>query len=305
MTTITRVNYHGWPDSYLINNGKVEAVVVPAISREMQFRLVDDPAGVFWENRLLDGKQTDPESSEWANFGGDKSWPAPQSDWEKVTERAWPPPAAFDSLPSEAVIQGDELILTSKVDEHYGIQTVRRIQMAPALPVMSITTEYRKIAGSAVQVSVWVITQMRSPERMYAHLPEQRSRPEFLQLMGPVPQDLRIEGRLLSLSRDPKEPVKIGSAASSMVWMDRNFAVRIDSNASQKEGEFPDGDSRSEIYTNPDPQPYVELETLGPLTEVNPGDRIALTNIYTLARRFEENAKLEAEKMFGLRDDPN
>src|SRR5947207_10963864 len=52
-----------------------------------------------WENRTLDGIKPEPESKEWGNFGGDKTWPAPQSDWPKLTSRAWPPPVAFDSMP--------------------------------------------------------------------------------------------------------------------------------------------------------------------------------------------------------------
>ena len=40
------------------------------------------------------------------NFGGDKTWPAPQSDWPKLTPRPWPPPVAFDSLPVQATVDG-------------------------------------------------------------------------------------------------------------------------------------------------------------------------------------------------------
>ena len=52
--TISRTNYHGWADSFALNNGRVEAVVVPAVGRVMQFQLVGEE-GVFWENRALDG----------------------------------------------------------------------------------------------------------------------------------------------------------------------------------------------------------------------------------------------------------
>src|SRR6266481_4539376 len=70
--TVLRTNYHGWPDSLLLSNGRVEAIIVPAIGRVMQFRFAGESDGPFWENRALDGIKAEPESKEWGNFGGDK-----------------------------------------------------------------------------------------------------------------------------------------------------------------------------------------------------------------------------------------
>jgi len=53
--TIKRIPYHGWPDSLLLSNGTVEAMVVPALGRVMQFRFAGEESGAFWENRELDG----------------------------------------------------------------------------------------------------------------------------------------------------------------------------------------------------------------------------------------------------------
>ncbi len=77
--TIALVAYHGWSGSFTISNGAVEATVVPAIGRVMQFHFVREE-DVFWENRSMDGQAPDPASDKWDNFGGDKSWPSPQED---------------------------------------------------------------------------------------------------------------------------------------------------------------------------------------------------------------------------------
>lgn len=116
-------NYHGWADCLVVSNGKVEAVIVPAIGRVMQFRFAGESEGPFWENRQLDGTPPDANSSEWGNFGGDKSWPAPQAEWGKITGRGWPPPAAFDSQPVKAGVRDGQVILSSPVDRHFGIRT--------------------------------------------------------------------------------------------------------------------------------------------------------------------------------------
>jgi len=47
--SVERISYHGWSDCYLIANGSVEAVIVPAIGRVMQLRLAGEADGAFWE----------------------------------------------------------------------------------------------------------------------------------------------------------------------------------------------------------------------------------------------------------------
>ena len=80
-------NYHGWQNTILLNNGVVEAVIVPAAGRVLQFRFLGSTNGPFWENPVMYGQNAN--ASSWNTdgaFGGDKAWPSPQSDW------SWPPP---------------------------------------------------------------------------------------------------------------------------------------------------------------------------------------------------------------------
>jgi hypothetical protein len=290
---IARVNYHGWPGCYVLTNGLVEAVVVPAVGRVMQFRFVGDNRGVFWENRDLDGMP--PQSrSNWMNFGGDKAWPAPQENWEKVSGRAWPPPAGFDSVSVEARVRGQELTTSSPVAPSYGVQVFRHVAMRPGIPAMVITTRYCKVSGPPVKAGVWIVTQLRDPERVFVLLPEPAS--EFIQIAGPRPFDLQKEGRLLSLRRDPSHNVKVAMDAVSLLWMDDRYILRIDGHSAQKEH----ATCRSSVYTNADPLSYVELETVGPITRMVVGDHLDLTNTYTLARRSLEDATAEAHNAFSL-----
>src|SRR6266542_1679446 len=57
---LIRTNYHGWTNSILVSNGRVEAVIVPAIGRVVQFRLAGAEDGPFWENRALGGTKPEP-----------------------------------------------------------------------------------------------------------------------------------------------------------------------------------------------------------------------------------------------------
>ena len=126
---ITRTNYHGWTNSILVRGGGTEVIIVPAIGRIMQFQFAGEP-GPFWENRALDGELHPPRATNWINFGGDKTWPAPEAGWPKPFG-GWLPPAAFDSLPVEAKIERDQVTLISPVDPDYGIRVVRRVYLGP------------------------------------------------------------------------------------------------------------------------------------------------------------------------------
>ncbi len=291
------VNYHGWPGSYILSNGRVEAAVVPAVGRVMQFRFAGESDGPFWENRALDGKAPDPQAREWGNFGGDKTWPAPQASWPKITPRSWPPPPGFDSMPVAAEVNGNGVTLVSPVDPFFGIRTHRRIRLEPAKAVMTIVTTYEKVSGDPQQAAVWIITQFQEPAGVFIPVPKvSKSAPGYTVVSKEAPPGLKVENDLLSLTRDPRTAHKIGNDAGTLLWVGEKTAVRIDA-PRLPDREYTHSGNSAEVYTNPDPLPYVELELLGPLHTMKSGDRISQTNTYTLFRRTEASAGAEARKI--------
>ena len=283
-TRIYKGPYHGW-EAFIISNGNVEAVVVPQVGRIMQFRLAGEDDGPFWENRALDGKSPDAAVKEWGNFGGDKTWPSPQSAWEKVTGRGWPPPAAFDSMSVKARIDKETLVLESSIDPHYGIQTERTISLDSNKSEMRVRTVYLKKTGEPIKTGIWVITQLKHPEKVLMPLPRQSIFEKgYNEQSEKLPAALEIKDRLLSCERSTHDSTKIGSDADTLIWGDSRWVLKIISRR-EKGGEFPDRGSSAEIYTNPDPLKYVELELLGPLSDVKIGDRIEREQRYELTRR--------------------
>jgi hypothetical protein len=60
------------------------------------------------------------------------------------------------------------------------------------------------------------------------------------------------------------------------------------------------GGARAQIYTSPDgAEPYVELELLGPLVDLTPGQRAKMSVRYKLARREEMDPVTEARRLLG------
>jgi len=284
--TISRLTYHGWRQSCGINNGKTEIIVVTAIGRVMQFQFVDEP-GVFWENPATFGSKPDPASAKWGNFGGDKSWPAPQDDWPKIIGRGWPPPPTFDSVPLEGKVLSNTLELESPVDPSYGIRFRRRIEIDRRRPIMTITTTYEKVAGNPVKVGIGVITQLSDPDRVFMVLPEKsRFTQGYVEQQFGLPADLRVDGRFVSMRRGKQ--AQIGSDANTLLWMNDRYVLRMDS--SRVPGaEYADQNTSATVYTSADPLKYVELEPFGPLITMRVGDHIERAVTYTLMRRTEKD----------------
>jgi hypothetical protein len=287
-----KTSYHGWNDCLILRNSKVQAVVVPTVGRVMQFRFAGEEDGVFWENRSLDGKMPDPKAKEWGNFGGDKTWPAPQSDWPKVTDRAWPPPTAFDSMPVKATVEAGfntaSIRLETAIDPFYGIRTTREIYVVPGEPVMKIRTIYTKVEGEPRNVGIWTITQLKDPVEVLMPVPANSPFKEgYNKQSDALPLGLALRDGLLTLRRDPKKSTKIGNDASKLIWVGKRTVLEIES-PRMANAEYPDQGSSVEVYTNADPLPYVELELLGPLHTMKVGDQIEQTMTYSLSNTREK-----------------
>lgn len=302
--SITRADFRGW-EAVVISNRAAEIVVVPTIGRVMQFNLVDENGharrGPFWNNPSVGGHLAS-DAEGWTNYGGDKAWPAPQSEWPRIAGRGWPPPAGFDAVAYTVSIDGHSVELVSPVDPAYGIRVRRLIALDPHKPVMTIETIYEKVQGPPVRVAVWTITQLNSPARAFILLPKHSAFPQgYTDLGSAPPKDLKVEGRLLSVIRDPDHNTMIGSDGSALLWVGDGPDLLIENQDPQPPrdaAEWPERGSHSKIYTNAGEQlKYVELELLGPLRELRPGENASMKSTYTLVPRTQTDALREAQKV--------
>lgn len=294
-TKIEPVTYHGWTNALRLTSDQAEVIVVPEVGRVMSFRFLNGE-NVFWEDRSLDGKRGDASGKEWINFGGDKTWPAPEADWGKYTGRKeWMPPAAFDSMAVTAGITNHSVVMTSPVDPHYGIRTIRRVRLYGS--ELRIETKYERISGEPSKIGVWVITQFKEPVSVYVPVRTNSIFAEGYFKFGPEPwPQLQRKGTHLEITRDTKAPHKMGSDARRLLWVGKKETCMVSGWSSGTE--YPDRGASVEVYTNPDPKPYVELETLGPLSLMKPGDMITQSQEYSLRRRSGQSAELEFGGMF-------
>jgi hypothetical protein len=116
---------------------------------------------------------------------------------------------------------------------------------------------------------------------------------------GSVPKGLVVTNGWVSLARDPTTATKIGNDAGALVWVGTNQVLLAESprQPGLPKTSFPDGGASAEVYTNPNPVPYVELELLGPLSQLGTNNTVSATSVYTLFRRSQPTPLGEAEKI--------
>ena len=190
--------------------------------------------------------------------------------------------------------------ISNSVDPHYGIRATRRVRLDSGSPTLRIETQYTRISGKEDPVSVWVITQLKDPVRTYAAVPETSIFPNLYNNQGEsVPPSLKIQNRMISLGRDGSRSYKIGSDAGVLLWIDEKTVLKIES--AREHGKlYPDNGSSAEIYTNADPNRYVELEMLGPLEKLKIGSSIRRSSTYTLMKRKHADPDVEAREILRL-----
>ena len=286
-----------------LRNGHSEVVVVPAIGRVMSLGFAGDggASNVLWRHGQL-GPSLPRDENGWINYGGDKAWPAPQSEWQRMVGKGWPPPVTFDAVAHTATMKPSAIELVSPVDPAYGIRVRRTVTLSDAFAF--IRTTYEKVEGPPVRVAVWTITQLVSPDRLFALLPEASAFPGGHRSVLPAaPKDLTVDGRLLGLARHPTEKTMLVNDADALLWVGPGRNLVIETRATQPaDGTAPrPGGAHAQIYTSPDgAEPYVELELMGPLVDLAPGQSTEMDVRYRLLRREKADALEEARRVFAV-----
>ena len=174
--TVTETAYHGWDGAYRLSNGVVELVVVPQIGRIMAFHFAGQPdTDPLWNNPPLLGKPAPTGGTDWANFGGDKLWPSPQSDWPKHAPQAWPPDPAFEFGPFTVSRVANGVRLTGPEVPNYALRVTREITLVPGQARVNLRDTFTKSKDAAgdrngFPIGIWSVTQTRGDETVYVPL---------------------------------------------------------------------------------------------------------------------------------------
>ena len=299
--TVTRLTYKGWTGCARISNGVVEAIIVPQIGRVMAFQFAGQPESspIFTNPDLLGKTGADVKAGDWANFGGDKLWPSPQSDWPQFIGHTWPPPPEFDGLPQRLEIVPGGVRLSGLPCAAFGVEASRTFTLRPGESQLSIAQTIRRIAaptgkGGQVPLGLWSVTQTRGDQTVYLPLNPKSRFPRGFVAFGddsrPVldPPALPVgwtrSQTLLTGKRDAKVSTKLGgdNAAGWIASLYGGTTLFSEHFPPRSLLSYPDGGSSAEVYTNAGSTAYIELELLGPLQPLQVGNQMTYDIVWNL-----------------------
>lgn len=298
--TVTEISYLGWPGAYRISNGIVDVVVVPGIGRIMEYEFTGHP-----ETNPLAAEQSMvgvPYSSTlgWVDYGGDKLWPAPQSDWGKhgSKDAEWPPDSAIANGPfyAEPIKNGLRLIGPESVG--YAMHAEREIVLKSGSAKLTITDTFVKsrdasAANNGFPLAIWNITRTRPDAVVFAPLSSDSSlNPRgFIALQDSNPQgepNWSWDSNLLSVVQTPAKSTKVGIDDKDG-WIAALYESDVLFSERQRTvpgGPYLDSGTSAQFYTKDSP-PFIEMELFGAGVNLNAGERtkrIMTWNLQRLAR---------------------
>ena len=273
------IEYGGWARCLRLANDLIELVVTlevgPRVLR-LGFRDGENLFKEFAEQRGATGGDA------WRSYGGHRLWHAPE-----VVPRTYFP----DNRPVAYAFDGKSLTLTPPPEEANGLQLQMAVTLDPAAALVTLDHRIENRAAWDIELAPWCLSVMAAGGR--AVLPQEEfiphpdclapARPLVLWHFARMNDPRFVWGdRYVQLRQDDTHPSKqkIG-ARNTLGWAAylRGNEVFVKRFPHDPAATYPDFGCNCELYTEPG---FLEIESLGPLTKLAPGDGVTQTERWGL-----------------------
>jgi hypothetical protein len=280
LQTVSNYKQWGW-DAIVMQNPFITIATVPAIGgRVMQYDLGFFPS-VFVNGTELGKTYTPAQNSPWHNFGGYKTWPAPQSQWNAA---GWPPPPTLDFgtyVVLDTVRTNDSAAVEvgSSVENWFspGIRFIRKASVYSGTSRVKMEETIVNQGAQAATWSMWGVTQSNvnhpgmtdygnyrvyfpiNPNSLYGQsgVRTQGNSRAWKGLAAPGVYGVQFVADNQKLFADPHKGWIAYAVLSDSIVFAKTFDIY--------EGEqYPDNGSRIAVYVSGSNPSYFEVETTSP-----------------------------------------
>jgi hypothetical protein len=286
--SVERIAYRGWQDCRRISNGEVEIVVTGDVGPRLIRYGFAGGQNLFKEFDAQMGKGDEPE---WQPRGGHRIWIAPEDPVDTY---------APDNVPVRIEENGVSLIATAPVEPLTSLEKALVVEMDPAGTGVTVRHTIRNAGAAPRRLAPWALTMLEPGGYGIHGFPPRGTHPEVLAPTNPLVMwaftDLAdprwtYTRKYLVLHGDTSNPtpMKLGSW-NSLTWgvyllNGEAFVKRFD--APGKPEDYTDFGCSFETFTNGN---ILELETLGPLSDLPPGRTVEHIERWTLHRNVRVDA---------------
>ena len=265
---IEKVPYKGWPNCYRMSNGEVELILTTDVGpRVIRFGFVGGQ-NVFKEFAEQMGKSGE---KSWQPRGGHRIWMAPEDGVLSY---------ALDNSPVHAEVKGDTIELTQAIEPETGLQKQMVVKLAAKGTAVEVTQRIFNKGAKPRHMASWGLTMMAPGGTGILALPPRGTHPKDLPPTNPLVMwaytdfsDPRwhFTKKYITLRMDPSaaSPQKVGSfnknTLGAYLLGSDLFVKQSTARDPLKQPDF--GCSYETFSSNQ----FLEMETLGELTDLQPG----------------------------------
>ena len=289
--TVEKIPYAGWPNCYRLSNGEVELIVTSDVGPRIIRYGFEGGQNFFVELEEDLGKTG---GDNWRLYGGSRLWVGPEDPVYSY---------GADNDPVQVEISGNRLTAQAPV-EHTGVQKAIAVELSDEGTSVRVVYTLANRTIWPLRIATWVLTMMAPGGAGITTLPPRGTHPEVLAPTNPLvvfaftnmadPRWTWLE-KYIVLRQDPQnaDPEKIGlfNPATRGAYL-LNGELFVKKFAASPDEEYPDMGASYETFTN---ERFLEIETLGPLRTLQPGESLDHVEEWSLHRPVAVDSWDDAE----------
>ena len=278
---VEKTAYKGWKNCYRVSNGEVELIVTGDVGpRIIRFGFVGGQ-NLFKEFADQMGKTGE---EKFQLRGGDRVWKAPEDP-----VATWAP----DNVPVEITPTAAGLVARAPIEPLTNLQKEIEISMMPSGTGVKVSHRITNHSLFPLEFAPWALTMMAPGGIAVSGFPPRGRHPANLEASNPLVMwaytnladpRWKFTKKYLTLRQDPSnaEAQKIGlfnrDTWAAYILKGEAFVKRSNADPAKT---YPDFGCSFETFTNNE---FLEIETLGPITKVEPSRTVEQVEHWSLAR---------------------
>ena len=277
---IERVEYAGWPNCYCLTNGEVELIATSDVGpRIMHYGFTGGQNFVV----ACAGQLGKSGEGQWMARGGHRLWIAPEIRPETY---------ALDNAPVKVDVQGSVLTLQQAVEPETSLQKEISVELA-ATGRVTVRHRITNRGAKPMRFGPWTLSMMAPGGLAMTAFPPRVGHDQALLPTNPLVMwaytdftDTRwkFRKRYLLLKHDPSNiyPQKAGLFnENTMCAYLLGTELFVKRTMARLNVPYPDFGTSAQLFANGE---FLELETLGPLADLHPGNFVTHTEHWSLHR---------------------
>ncbi|HKW61343.1 MAG TPA: hypothetical protein VJN89_02255 [Candidatus Acidoferrum sp.] len=289
---VEKVEYKGWKNCYRVTNGEIEAIVTGDVGpRIIRFAFVGGQ-NLFKEFADQLGKSGE---EKFQLRGGDRVWKAPEDP-----VATWAP----DNVAVEIQVTANGLIAREPVEPLTKLQKEIEVRMAESGARMTVIHRIANRGLFPLKFSAWALTMMAPGGVAVSGFPPRGRHPINLEATNPLVMwaytnladpRWKFTKKYLTLRQDPNnaDAQKLGmfnaDTWAAYLLNGEAFLKRTKADPAKT---YTDFGCSFETFTNNE---FLEMETLGPMTEVQPGQAVEHSEHWAIFRDVKPNFVTDEE----------